>query len=85
MEDLGTKFEKIEDAGVVDKVDTTRDRIKNLESELAETKDRLSKAEEEVKNSRTIIEKLNKIISKILKEYNDLHIRALLEDYYEEQ
>ena len=45
MEDLGTKFEKIEDAGVVDKVDTTRDRIKNLESELAETKDRLSKAE----------------------------------------
>ena len=85
MEDLGTKFEKIEDAGVVDKVDTTRDKIKNLESELAETKDRLSKAEEEVKNSRTIIEKLNKIISKILNEYNDLHIRALLENYYEEQ
>ena len=85
MEDLGTKFEKIEDAGVVNKVDTTRDRIKNLESELAETKDRLSKAEEEVKNSRTIIEKLNKIISKILQEYNDLHIRALLENYYEEQ
>ena len=85
MEDLGTKFEKTEDAGVVDKVDTTRDRIKNLESELAETKDRLSKAEEEVKNSRTIIEKLNKIIGKILKEYNDLHIRALLENYYEEQ
>ena len=85
MEDLGTKFEKIEDAGVVDKVDTTRDRIKNLASELAETKDRLSKAEEEVKNSRTIIEKLNKIISKILQEYNDLHIRALLENYYEEQ
>ena len=85
MEDLGTKFEKTEDAGVVDKVDTTRDRIKNLESELAETKDRLSKAEEEVKNSRTIIEQLNKIISKILKEYNDLHIRALLENYYEEQ
>ena len=85
MEDLGTKFEKIKDAGVVDKVDTTRDRIKNLESELAETKDRLSKAEEEVKNSRTIIEKLNKIIRKILKEYHDLHIRALLENYYEEQ
>ena len=85
MEDLGTKFEKIEDAGVVDKVDTTRDRIKNLESELAETKDRLSKAEEEVKNSRTIIEKLNKIISKSWKEYDDLHIRALLENYYEEQ
>lgn len=82
MEESKINPEVVENVEVLDKVETPAEKAERLENELATTKDELSKVTKELDEAKVTIEKLNKITNKILKEYNELHVKALLETYY---